>query len=180
MDLICKLLSHARDAEDLDTQVVAGVVGVALRANRTPLIRGLSEDRFQKLLDEFFVGMALDNGHADADQTENNEFADLLELLLEHRAEASEPAAWLAHAVASAAMGENHLWQDMGLPSRRHLSAFMQSRFGSLAALNGGDMKWKKFFYRQLCLRAQIPLCKSPNCAGCSRHPPFLHPPNPT
>jgi nitrogen fixation protein NifQ len=28
-------------------------------------------------------------------------------------------------------------------------------------------MKWKKFFYRQLCERAGVPICKSPHCAEC-------------
>jgi nitrogen fixation protein NifQ len=28
-------------------------------------------------------------------------------------------------------------------------------------------MKWKKFFYRQLCLREEILICKSPTCADC-------------
>jgi nitrogen fixation protein NifQ len=29
-------------------------------------------------------------------------------------------------------------------------------------------MKWKKFFYRQLCEKAQVPICKSPSCAICT------------
>lgn len=29
-------------------------------------------------------------------------------------------------------------------------------------------MKWKKFFYRQLCEQAEVLICKSPNCAVCS------------
>ena len=43
----------------------------------------------------------------------------------------------------------------------------MQRHFPRLAALNSRDMKWKKFFYRLLCDRAGIPICKSPNCADC-------------
>ena len=74
---------------------------------------------------------------------------------------------WLAHTIATAAMGENHLWQDMGLPSRKVLSALMQKHFPSLAALNDKDMKWKKFFYRQLCESAGVLICKSPHCAEC-------------
>ena len=90
-----------------------------------------------------------------------------MELLLEHRVAAAEQGAWLAYAVATAAMGENHLWQDMGLPSRRELSALMREHFPALAAKNLGDMKWKKFFYRQLCERAGVPICKSPHCRDC-------------
>jgi nitrogen fixation protein NifQ len=163
-----KLLLRARHPQDLDTLALAGVIGVALQENRRPLIRGLSEARFQKLLNEFFDGITLDNGNVEAPHAVDDEFAELLELLLENRSEPSEPAAWLAYATASAAMGEHHLWQDMGLPSRRHLSDFLHARFGPLAARNTGDMKWKKFFYRQLCERAGVPICKSPHCAECS------------
>jgi nitrogen fixation protein NifQ len=43
----------------------------------------------------------------------------------------------------------------------------MAECFPALAARNVGDMKWKKFFYRQLCEHAAVPICKSPNCADC-------------
>ena len=70
-------------------------------------------------------------------------------------------------AIATAAQRDNHLWQDLDLPSRSELSAILQLRFPTLAAENTGDMKWKKFFYRQLCKRAEVPICKSPHCAEC-------------
>lgn len=165
MNPVAKLLSQARYPADLNTVVVAGIIGMALARKRRPLIAGLSEARFQKLLNEYFTGVALNNG--ETAEAGLDEFEDLLELLLEHRAEPTEPAAWLAHAVASAAMGENHLWEDMGLPSRKHLSDFLRTSFPALAAKNTGDMKWKKFFYRQLCERAEVPICKSPHCADC-------------
>ena len=72
---------------------------------------------------------------------------------------------WLAHAITTAAMCENHLWQDKGLPNRKVLAALRQKYVPSLAALNNKDMKWKKFFYRQLCQRAGVLICKSPHCA---------------
>ncbi len=166
MDATRKLLLLARRPHDLDTLVIAGVLGQALEAGRAPLIRGLAEARFQRLINEYFVDLALENHASECDRGDD-EFEDLLQLLLDHRSHPNETSAWLAYAVASAAMGENHLWQDMGLPSRRHLSNFMISRFGSLAARNTGDMKWKKFFYRQMCERAGVPICKSPHCADC-------------
>ncbi|MDD5249442.1 MAG: nitrogen fixation protein NifQ [Rhodocyclaceae bacterium] len=158
-------LAQARRPGDLATVVFAGVIAEALRCGRQPLIRGLSEARFQKLLNEFFFCLALTNGKAAA--APDDEFDDLVELLLEHRVEPSEQNAWLAYAVASSAMGANHLWQDMGLPSRKALSELMREHFPALAAANTRDMKWKKFFYRQLCGRAGVPICKSPHCADC-------------
>lgn len=160
----------ARRPDELMTIALAGVIVQALRAERHPLIRGLSDARFQKLLNEFFLDLTLCNNDSDTGARTaagGDEFDDLVALLLEYRAEPSEQNAWLAYAVASAAMGENHLWQDMGLPNRRVLSDLMREYFPSLAARNREDMKWKKFFYRQLCERAGVPICKSPHCAEC-------------
>lgn len=160
-------LARARRPGDPATQAFAGVIDQSLRASRQPLIRGLSESCFQKLLDEFFCGLSFANGERCAAPEEFDEFDEIVELLLDHRASFAEQETWLAYAIASASMGENHLWQDLGLPSRAVLSSLMQTHFPSLAAKNVGDMKWKKFFYRQLCQRAGVPICKSPHCADC-------------
>ena len=161
-------IQRARRPDDVATLAFAGVIAMALRAGRRPLIRGLSEEAFQELLNEVFAGLALDNGTAPAGRkADADEFDELVELLIASRATDGEPDTWLAYAVASAAMGENHLWQDMGLPSRKVLSQLMRTHFSTLAAKNTGDMKWKKFFYRQLCERANVPICKSPHCAEC-------------
>jgi len=160
-------LTCARRPNDPATLAFAGVIGQALRASRQPLIRGLSESCFQELLKEFFSGLCFANGERCAAPQEFDEFDEIVELLLDHRASSAEQESWLAHAIASASMGENHLWQDLGLPSRAVLSRLMQTHFPSLAAKNVGDMKWKKFFYRQLCERAGVPICKSPHCADC-------------
>ena len=160
-------LARARRPGDPATLAFAGVIDQALRASRQPLIRGLSERCFQKLLEEFFCGLSFANGEQHAAPEEFDEFDEIVELLLEHRASNAEQETWLAYAIASASLGENHLWQDLGLPSRAVLSSLMQTHFPSLAAKNVGDMKWKKFFYRQLCQRAGVPICKSPHCADC-------------
>ncbi len=97
-----------------------------------------------------------------------DEFDDLLELLLDHRTVDDDESRWLAHAVATASMGTNHLWQDMGLADRGALSWLMTHHFSALAMRNTGDMKWKKFFYRQLCERASLFICRSPSCGVCT------------
>lgn len=160
-------LAHARRPGDPATLAFAGVIAESQRTSRFPLIRGLSESCFQKMLKEFFSDLAFPNGDSATPLAEFDEFDELVELLLEHRATSVEQETWLAYAIASASMGENHLWQDMGLPSRAVLSSLMQMHFPTLAAKNVGDMKWKKFFYRQLCARAGIPICKSPHCTDC-------------
>lgn len=96
-----------------------------------------------------------------------DEFPDLLQLLLDHGARDDPHHRHVAHLVAAACMGGNHLWQDLGLPHRQALSQLLGAHFPGLAAKNSGDMKWKKFFYRQLCEREGVLICKSPSCAAC-------------
>jgi nitrogen fixation protein NifQ len=101
-----------------------------------------------------------------------DEFDDLVALLLAHQTTTTPDSRWLAHAIAiaiaTASMADNHLWQDLGLPSRVELNTLIQTRFSALKEKNTGDMKWKKFFYRQLREQAEVLICKSPSCASCS------------
>ncbi|MCX7161517.1 MAG: nitrogen fixation protein NifQ [Rhodocyclales bacterium] len=53
-----------------------------------------------------------------------------------------------------------------GLIRIRH-RAFAAPVGRQLPHKNSGDMKWKKFFYRQLCEAAGVLICKSPSCANC-------------
>lgn len=112
--------------------------------------------------------------------TRGDEVEDLRALLLAH----AEPALSsgeieaVALAIAVASLGDRHLWQDLGLPSRAELSALMRRCFPALVARNLGDMKWKKFFYRLLCEQAEILICKSPSCAVCSDQPQCFGPEN--
>jgi nitrogen fixation protein NifQ len=97
----------------------------------------------------------------------NDEFDDVVALLMDYRIDESTETTQVCYTVAAAAMGENHLWQDMGLPNRKALSELLLRNFPRLVAKNTGDMKWKKFFYRQLCERAEVLICKSPHCTEC-------------
>jgi nitrogen fixation protein NifQ len=164
-----ELLRHARAGDEIMTLALAGVIGRALQNHQRPLIRGLSEKRFQKLMNEYFPACDLSNDEPAPDlrHATVDEFDDLVALLLDLRAQPTEQRAWLAFAMASAAMGEGHLWQDMGLPSRDILSQLIAENFPTLAQRNTNNMKWKKFFYRQLCERAGVQICRSPHCAEC-------------
>ncbi|HNC53721.1 MAG TPA: nitrogen fixation protein NifQ [Accumulibacter sp.] len=161
-------LPSVRLGEDQRTLALLGVVGRSREAGRRPLIRSFPDERLQALLATLCPG----NRFAAADglwtpDDDGDEFVDLLDLLLEHLALPDESGICLCHAIATAAMGANHLWQDMGLPDRKALSDLLCANFPVLAAKNVGDMKWKKFFYRQLCERAGVPICKAPHCAEC-------------
>lgn len=95
------------------------------------------------------------------------EEADLSAFILEHRGHPGAEAEWLAAIIARRSLGSNHLWQDMGFAERGELNAMFLRHFPALKARNAQDMKWKKFFYRSLCEREGLALCKSPNCEVC-------------
>ncbi len=98
------------------------------------------------------------------------ELDDLLQLLLEYRAGLRQSEVWLAHIVAYSCCGRNHLWQDLGLSNRAELSTLMTVAFPAQAALNEGDMKWKKFIYRHYYSREGIYVCPAPSCSECADH----------
>ena len=43
----------------------------------------------------------------------------------------------------------------------------MWVNFPELARANTGDMKWKKFLYRQFCAAEGIYVCPAPSCGVC-------------
>ena len=120
-------------------------------------------------------------------RSRRDEVDDLQKLLLEH----ADPTATtqaerlaLSWTIACATLGDRHLWQDLGLPSREALSTLISHVFPTLAALNSDNMKWKKFLYRQLCLKEDILICRSPSCSDCAEHsvcfdPEVAEPPSP-
>ena len=100
-----------------------------------------------------------------------DEIEEVSSLLLEHAdpgVGSGADRAEVAGIVALACLGDDHLWQDLQLASRVELGVLLRRWFPALAAKNTGDMKWKKFFYKQLCERAEIHACRAPSCAVCS------------
>ena len=96
-----------------------------------------------------------------------DEYEEIVRLLNDHSRDNSDETQHVVAYVADACMGSNHLWQDMQLQDRKTLSDLMLYFFPALAAKNTDDMKWKKFFYKQLCEREDIFICKSPACGEC-------------
>lgn len=102
------------------------------------------------------------------DPVREPECEDLRALLLEHRAGRDESEEWIADIFVAGCMGSDHLWQDLGLWSRRDLSALFRHNFPTLVEKNAGDMKWKKFLYKQLCLQQGLYICRAPSCEVCN------------
>lgn len=162
-------LDGVSDGPALDRLLFSRIVGLAVQhPGGVTASLGLAREALAELIRRHAAGFAHllptlpDHSGEDAIEEE-----DLRAFLLDHRAAGTVEEEWLAAIVARRALGPNHLWQDMGFANRRELNAMFRRHFPSLVALNSGDMKWKKFFYRQLCEREGLMLCKSPNCEVC-------------
>lgn len=134
-----------------------------------PADLGLGQDDFTAMCATFFPEATGLEALADAPTwAAIPEAEDLYQLLLQTRAGQRESELWMIKIVVAACAGRDHLWQDLGLFSRPSLSQLMQINFPTLAALNTGDMKWKKFIYKQLCSREGIYVCPAPSCSVCA------------
>jgi nitrogen fixation protein NifQ len=131
---------------------------------------GLDPEGFRTLLGLLFPGLRLPppvRGRA-IDSDRRPELAELVQLMLQHRAHQRPEEALIAGIIAAGCLGEDHLWQDLGLFSRPELTALITRNFPALAARNQRDMKWKRFLYKQLCETEGIYTCRAPSCDTCT------------
>ena len=98
------------------------------------------------------------------------EAEELRRLLTDHQAHEFASEAWMIDILTTACVGLDHLWQDLGFSTREELTQLMWVNFPALARANTGDMKWKKFLYRQFCAREGIYVCPAPSCGVCTDH----------
>lgn len=135
-----------------------------------PEYLGLTLVEFDKMLRHHFpsinpAGLAMPGRLRDTQRSD--EADELCKLLLDNRTRVGQSETWMAHIVAAGCMGSDHLWQDLGLWSRKDLSRLMLENFKPLALRNSKDMKWKKFLYKQLCEAEGIYTCRAPSCEVC-------------
>ncbi|MCB1894009.1 MAG: nitrogen fixation protein NifQ [Rhodocyclaceae bacterium] len=156
-----------------NSQTLASLLaGWALGKGCLPADFGLGRDGFEDLLRIHFPDLAwrlpegMPTARSDA-VARALELDDLVALMVRH-ADASVPGSRsMATVVAHGCLGSDHLWQDLGLASRRELSHLMRCNFPDLAMRNSRDMKWKKFLYRLLCEEEGLLICRSPSCDLC-------------
>ncbi|MBK9442828.1 MAG: nitrogen fixation protein NifQ [Comamonadaceae bacterium] len=167
---VADLLLHPAQAlvanDPLRPILASLLVGRARAEGVLPATLGLSEQGFEALWNNYFPGTRLELQHGGAEEIA--ELTDLIDLLLHYRAGQQDAEAWLAHIVAWGCAGRHHLWQDLGLANRGELSMLLNTAFPTLAALNTGDMKWKKFIYRHYCSKEGIYVCPAPTCVECA------------
>jgi nitrogen fixation protein NifQ len=137
-----------------------------------PHYLGLEPDHFARLLECHFPDIDVPNPvprpAPEWDPRLVEEKDELIKLMVMYRAGTDASEITMSRIVATACMANDHLWQDLGLWSRKDLSALMVRNFPGLAAKNDHDMKWKKFLYKQLCIQEGIYICRAPSCAQCS------------
>lgn len=171
------------DASDLpNTELLARIIAAQRAGNSClPLHLGLDLSTFGAMMRRHFPGklfwLALHSTHDDAFQRgtlrqqlfeiRSDEWRDLRDLLLDGRRNVDESEIWLASIVAAGCLGGDHLWRDMGLSSRTQLGELLRHNFPGIALRNERDMKWKKFFYKQLCEQEGGYVCRSPSCEQC-------------
>jgi nitrogen fixation protein NifQ len=166
-----RLLVEGGKCEPFDRHVLACAIIIGLSEAERPLTEalGLTAGPLQVMVNKLFPhakGLVPipSVGSAGEDALEE---PDLRGLLLDHPSRGAEEEEWLAAIVARRSTRPNHLWQDLGLFDRSELNRLLHRHFHALAIQNTKDMKWKKFFYRTLCEREGILVCKAPNCAVC-------------
>ncbi len=167
--LMTELLARRGEADALADPArpvfASMVVGRSLGEGVLPHALGLGEELFTEFWRRYFPGpqlILLEGQHEDIPELD-----DIEHLLLDYRAGVRDSELWLARIVACGCAGRDHLWQDLGLAHRKELSLLMEAGFPALAELNTGDMKWKKFIYRQYCARDGIYVCPAPSCGVC-------------
>jgi len=164
-------------AGDPNRSLLASLVaGQAMGNGCLPADLGLGEATFGQLLNHYFPGYAFTGTPRQLEAIP--EWSDLQKLLLDHRANKSPSELLMASIVASACAGRDHLWQDLGLLNREELSQLIWLNFPALASLNTGDMKWKKFLYRQFCSSEGIYVCPAPSCGVCKDYAKCFGPEN--
>jgi nitrogen fixation protein NifQ len=91
-----------------------------------------------------------------------------IEALLLSFADTSE-AVEFAKQIAQKSIMPNHLYEDLGLPSRTEMNRLMTKHFKPLADIKPADIRWKKFLFDTIGEVA--PACKDcydqTNCFGC-------------
>ncbi len=133
---------------------------------------GLGPEQFTAMMGYFFGDLAISGEAVSGRKTDFSrmlEREDLTNFLMRHSA-GPDPneTAWISGILVAGCLGEDHLWHDVGLWSRRDLSHLIIFNFPGIAALNTRDMKWKKFIYKQLCEAEGIYICRAPSCEVCA------------
>jgi|JFJP01.1.fsa_nt_gi nitrogen fixation protein NifQ len=180
MQLYSQLLQHRQHLPN--EEIFASIIATWQdQGGVLPANLGLSESAFKNLITHHFPHFDfryLKNISRTIEITRFPEIEELITLLQNHRDLKIIGSSEMVEIVAMGCLGNDHLWQDLGLWSRPQLSALMKTNFPTLAARNVKDMKWKKFLYKQLCESEGIYVCRAPSCEVCTDYTKCFSPEN--
>lgn len=158
-----------------DRHLLACLLVVMQQEKSTPEISlGLTSQQFSALYRHYFPAIEFEIAESKKSSAAGGD-PELLDLLLGYIAEGDEdvsglPGTLLVRLLAARAACPGHLWVAMGLFERAQLSAVINRHLPLLFAANHQGMRWKRFFYRQICEQQGGILCKSPICGDCSEY----------
>lgn len=164
--------------EDNRTWLLQIVQARAAGQTCLPARLGLDEQTYQALSRQyaFEANSWSSNQNAQAEQEDlrqelldlrQDEWDEIRTLLLSGRHGLDPAEEVMAAIVAAACLGGGHLWQDLGMTSRLQLHELLSYNFPDITARNTQNMRWKKFFYKQLCEQEGGYVCRSPTCEQC-------------
>lgn len=171
--LYARLMVLPGEGDPFDRHVLASALVRAAADAPRPLTEamGLNGPMLAEMLDTCFQGARDVLGAQQIVEGGEGELAieeeGFRNLLLAHRTAGHQIEEWLARIIVRRSMCPDHLWCNLGVRSRKELSQTLFTHFRALAEQNVRDMRWKKFFYREMCQMEGIFICKSPVCDTC-------------
>ncbi len=140
-----------------------------------PIKLGLNEIAYQAAVQQYALPPLLTQSLEEDLREEllnlrRDEWDEIRTLLLSGCPQPNAETETIATVVAAACLGGDHLWRDLGLHSRQQLRELLFYNFPELAARNVQNMRWKRFFYKQLCEQEGGYVCRSPTCEQCSTY----------
>lgn len=135
---------------------------------------GLEAAQFNALIEQYFPGCIVPERAVSGCQLDFSrmlEKEDMVNLLNQFSQPESFESEWAIALLVAACLGNDHLWQDLGLLFARSIERLAALQISELAAKNDKDMKWKKFLYKQLCEAEGLYLCRAPSCGVCIDYP---------
>ncbi|EIJ43907.1 NifQ [Beggiatoa alba B18LD] len=166
-----QLMAHAQKNTENTHILACMITSWLVGQGNMPTRLGLNDNAWNKLLQQYFPNYKLPARHLPShtvDISRLPEVDELRTLFYTHCDNLTQDKQCFADILIAGCMGNDHLWQDLGLWSRKDLTALINNNFPKLAAKNNRDMKWKKFFYKQLCLQEEIYVCRAPSCEVCA------------
>ncbi len=168
-----RLIDSKSSYDEFDKDMLASIIASAVATSNKPLTEslGLSREMLDEILTTVFANAYTIDELTSASDTigkdaiEEEEFR---AFFIENGTNKTRIEVWLAYILVRRILEPHHLWQALGVRSRQVLSDTLYKHFEPLASKNTQGMRWKKFFYREMCQKVVGNIvCKSPICDVC-------------